>query len=266
VSEAVLDVRNLTREFHLGGWGSKATVLKAVNDVSFSVAQGRTLAIVGESGSGKTTVGRIVASFDEPTSGEIELEGRPVLRMNRQERREVRKSVQMVFQNPLGSLNPRKTIRATLEEPLKVNGLGSRPERVAEVLSMLRRVGLREEHADRYPNSFSGGQCQRIAIARSLMLRPKVIVADEPVSALDVSVQAQILNLLMDLQDEFRTTYIFISHDLSVVRHIAHDVLVMYRGKAVEYGPKEQIFSAPAHEYTRLLLDAAPSMRRAGIV
>ena len=263
MSEIVLNVRNLTREFRLGAWGSSATILKAVDDVSFSVRQGRTLAIVGESGSGKTTVGRIAASFDNPTTGEIELDGRSILQMNKRERRDVRKSVQMVFQNPLGSLNPRKTIGATLEEPLKVNGIGTPRERSAAVSAMLHKVGLQEEHAYRYPGSFSGGQRQRIAIARALMLRPKVIVADEPVSALDVSIQAQILNLLMDLQDEFRIAYIFISHDLSVVRHIAHDVLVMYRGKVVEHGPTEQIFSAPAHEYTRTLLDAAPSMRRA---
>lgn len=238
-----------------------ARVVIAISDVSFALAAGETLGVVGESGSGKSTLARIVAMLETPTAGSMALAGRAVLQGTAAERRRNRLSVQMVFQNPFGSLNPRKTIGAILAEPLRLSRIGDRQSRRLAVLDMIRRVGLRPEQAGRYPHMFSGGQRQRIAIARALMLHPKVVVADEAVSALDVSVQAQILNLLMDLQDEFKLAYLFISHDLSVVQHVADRVMVMYFGRPVEVAAKADLFTRPLHPYTQLLLASAEGGR-----
>jgi dipeptide transport system ATP-binding protein len=215
--------------------------------------------VVGESGCGKSTLGRVVALIEPPTSGALVLDGTPAATADRGARTRLRRTVQVVFQDPYGSLNPRQKVGATIAEPLEINTDLGRREREAVAREMMERVGLRPEHYGRYPHMFSGGQRQRIAIARALVLRPKLVVADEPVSALDVSIQAQVLNLLMDLQDELGLAYLFISHDLSVVRHIANDLLVMYLGTAVEQGRKEPIFEQPLHPYTQALLASTPS-------
>jgi dipeptide transport system ATP-binding protein len=232
--------------------------LQAVNKVSFAIEAGRTLAVVGESGCGKSTLARMATLIEKPTSGSLTLDGLDAVSPPASERRRLRRTVQFVFQNPYGSLNPRKKIGTILEEPLLINTDLSRPERTEKARAMMAKVGLRPEHYNRYPHMFSGGQRQRIAIARALILSPKVVVADEPVSALDISIQAQVLNLLADLQDELKLAYLFISHDLSVVRHIAHDVMVMYLGNAIEHGPKERIYARPLHPYTRALLASTP--------
>ena len=234
--------------------------LQAVGGVSFELQAGKTLAIVGESGCGKSTLARMVSLIESPTAGELRLNGKDVLSVSPDERQTLRQVVQLVFQNPYGSLNPRKKIGAILEAPLEINTDLSASEREEKARSMLALVGLRPEHYDRYPHMFSGGQRQRIAIARALMLKPALVVADEPVSALDVSIQAQVLNLLADLQQELNLAYLFISHDLGVVRHIAHDVLVMYLGLAVEQGEKTLIFDQPLHPYTQALLASTPGM------
>jgi dipeptide transport system ATP-binding protein len=234
--------------------------LQAVGSVSFTLDAGRTLAIVGESGCGKSTLARMVALIEKPTAGSLSLGGVDAVGASAEVRTRLRQSVQLVFQNPYGSLNPRKTIGSILAEPLAINTSLKPAERSSRVGEMMRKVGLRSEHIGRYPHMFSGGQRQRIAIARALMLRPAVVVADEPVSALDVSIQAQVLNLLADLQREFQVAYLFISHDLAVVRHIADDVLVMYLGLVMEQGPKARIFGAPLHPYTQALLASTPGM------
>jgi len=236
------------------GLFSKPATVKALNGLSFSLEAGKTLAVVGESGCGKSTLARLVTMIEYPTEGELTIDGvvaNPGVH-------ELRATVQIVFQNPYGSLNPRQKIGTILEEPLKINTKLSAAERREQALDMMRKVGLRPEHYDRYPHMFSGGQRQRIAIARALMLRPKVLVLDEPVSALDLSIQAQVLNLLMDLQKEMGLAYLFISHGLSVVRHIANDVLVMYLGKPVETGPVADVYAHPRHPYTAALLSATP--------
>ena len=238
--------------------------LQAVGGVSFQVMPGRTLAVVGESGCGKSTLARMVALIETPTAGELRLAGTDVVAASPTERKALRRSVQLVFQNPYGSLNPRKKIGAILEAPLEINTELDAGQRSDKARSMLALVGLRPEHYDRYPHMFSGGQRQRIAIARALMLNPALVVADEPVSALDVSIQAQVLNLLSDLQHELGLAYLFISHDLGVVRHIAHDVLVMYLGHTVEQGEKEAIFSRPLHPYTQALLASTPGIVGSG--
>ncbi|MCA0241468.1 MAG: ABC transporter ATP-binding protein [Proteobacteria bacterium] len=234
--------------------------LQAVGGVSFAIAAGRTLAVVGESGCGKSTLARMVTLIEAPTRGELRLQGADAVHANAAQRRELRRQVQLVFQNPYGSLNPRKKIGSILQAPLVINTTLNAAEREEQARAMLARVGLRPEHHDRYPHMFSGGQRQRIAIARALMLRPALVVADEPVSALDVSVQAQVLNLLADLQQELGLAYLFISHDLGVVRHIAHDVMVMYLGLVMESAPREALFAQPLHPYTRALLAATPSV------
>jgi dipeptide transport system ATP-binding protein len=234
--------------------------LVAVGGISFAIDPGRTLAVVGESGCGKSTLARMVALLERPTSGSLELVGVNAVDPPAERRVELRRSVQMVFQNPYGSLNPRKKIGAILEAPLEINTTMPAAERAERARAMLAKVGLRPEQYSRYPHMFSGGQRQRIAIARALMLNPALVVADEPVSALDVSVQAQVLNLMADLQDDLGLAYMFISHDLGVVRHIAHDVLVMYLGLAMEQGPKARIFAQPLHPYTRALLASAPGL------
>ena len=240
--------------------------LHAVGGVSFTLEAGKTLAVVGESGCGKSTLARMVSLIEEPTAGQLVVDGIDVAGMGAAQRHNLRRAVQLVFQNPYGSLNPRKKIGDILEAPLAINMPFGKDERKRRVQEMLRQVGLRPEYAQRYPHMFSGGQRQRIAIARALMLSPKLVVADEPVSALDVSVQAQVLNLLADLQAELGLAYLFISHDLGVVRHIAHDVLVMYLGHAVEQGPKQRIFARPLHPYTQALLASTPGLSNQRIV
>ena len=234
--------------------------LQAVGGVSFAIEAGKTLAVVGESGCGKSTLARMVALIEKPTGGTLVLDGSDAVATPAADRGRLRQAVQLVFQNPYGSLNPRKKISAVLEDPLKINTSMNAAERSERSRAMLAQVGLRPEYASRYPHMFSGGQRQRIAIARALMLNPKLLVADEPVSALDVSIQAQVLNLLADLQAEFKLAYLFISHDLAVVRHIAHEVLVMYLGHVMEQGPKDKVFARPLHPYTQALLASTPGV------
>jgi dipeptide transport system ATP-binding protein len=257
----VVEARDLTRVYEIPrGVMREPARLHAVGGVSFAIDPGRTLAVVGESGCGKSSLARVVSLIERPTSGELRLSGVNAVTSSPQEQRNLRRTVQMVFQNPYGSLNPRKKIGAILEAPLAINTELRPAEQAERARAMLAKVGLRPEHYVRYPHMFSGGQRQRIAIARALMLNPALVVADEPVSALDVSVQAQVLNLLADLQGELGLAYLFISHDLGVVRHIAHDVLVMYLGLAMEQGPKERIFARPLHPYTRALLASTPGI------
>jgi dipeptide transport system ATP-binding protein len=244
------------------GWFRKPVELHAVGGISFELEGGRTLAVVGESGCGKSTLARLITLIEEPSAGALTLDGVDAVNPPASAKKKLRRTVQIVFQNPYGSLNPRKRIGAILEEPLLINTDLSKTERRAQAFDMMAKVGLRPEQYGRYPHMFSGGQRQRIAIARALMLRPKLLVADEPVSALDMSVQAQVLNLLVDLQRDMGLAYLFISHDLGVVRHVAHDVMIMYLGIAVEHGPKERIFPAPLHPYTQALLAATPGMGR----
>ena len=259
MSTVVLEGRDIVRDYHVpGGLFSKARVVHAVKGVSFTVEKGKTLAIVGESGCGKSTLARIITMIDAATAGDLLIEGQKVDIARDGVTPELRRKVQIVFQNPYGSLNPRQKIGDVLGEPLLINTNVSADERRERAMQMLLKVGLGPEHFNRYPHMFSGGQRQRIAIARALMLNPSLLVLDEPVSALDLSVQAQVLNLLADLQDEFQLTYVFISHDLSVVRYIADDVMVMYFGEAVEYGPRDEVFSNPKHSYTKTLFAATP--------
>ncbi|KPF45869.1 peptide ABC transporter ATP-binding protein [Rhizobium sp. AAP43] len=255
----MLEIRDIKRDYHVpGGFLKPSKVVQAVKGVSFSLEKGKTLAIVGESGCGKSTLARILTFIDEPTAGELLIDGQKVDTRPGHLTAEMRQKVQIVFQNPYGSLNPRQKIGDVLGEPLLINTKMSAAERRERATEMLVKVGLGPEHYNRYPHMFSGGQRQRIAIARALMLNPKLLVLDEPVSALDLSVQAQVLNLLADLQDEFGLTYVFISHDLSVVKYIADEVMVMYFGEAVEYGSRDAVFSDPQHEYTRTLFAATP--------
>lgn len=257
----VLEARDLSRHYQVrrGLFGGHAT-LKAVDGASFTLEAGRTLAVVGESGCGKSTLARMVTLIEPPTSGHLRLCGTDVVGVSAAERKRLRPLVQMVFQNPYASLNPRQQIGSIIGEPLLINGDAPAAERREAVFAMMRKVGLRPEHYGRYPHMFSGGQRQRIAIARALMLHPKVVVADEPVSALDVSIRAQVLNLLMDLQEELDLAYLFISHDLGVVRHIADEVMVMYLGRPVEHGPNQVIFQRPRHPYTKVLLASTPAV------
>ncbi|WP_191601751.1 peptide ABC transporter ATP-binding protein [Marinomonas algicola] len=242
------------------GFFKEDALVKAVDGISFELERGKTLAVVGESGCGKSTLGRMLTMIETPTSGELNYKGQNLLTLSKSEQMALRQRIQIIFQNPYGSLNPRKKIGDILEEPLVINTKLNKAERKAKALLIMSKVGLKTEHYDRYPHMFSGGQRQRIAIARGLMLDPNVIVADEPVSALDVSVQAQVLNLMMDLQQEFGLSYVFISHDLSVVEHIADEVMVMYLGKVVEQGPKEQVFANPKHPYTLALMSSTPQL------
>lgn len=257
--DTILKVRDLYRTYEIrGGLFRKPSSLTAVKDVSFDVARGSTLAVVGESGCGKSTLARMLTMIDAQSSGTIEVDGLPIDISRTGISRDMRQKVQIIFQNPYGSLNPRQKIGHVLEEPLLLNTDMGSNERRDLALEMLQKVGLQPEHYGRYPHMFSGGQRQRVAIARAIMMKPKLLVLDEPVSALDLSVQAQILNLLADLQDELGLTYVFISHDLSVVRYIADKVMVMYFGEVVEYGTREEVFDNPRHEYTKTLFAATP--------
>jgi len=258
--EDLLVVNRLKKYYPITGgvFAREIGAVKAVDDVSFRVKRGETLGLVGESGCGKSTTGRSILRLIEPTSGEVLFEGKNVARMKREEVREIRKDMQIIFQDPFASLNPRHTVGKILEEPLIVHGINSSKERSKRVHELLEVVGLSSYHAGRYPHQFSGGQRQRIGIARALILNPKLIVADEPVSALDVSVQSQVLNLMQDLQKEFNLTYLFIAHDLSVVRHISDRVGVMYLGRIAELADKDELYTNPLHPYTKALLSAVP--------
>lgn len=260
MSEPLLKVTGLKKYFPIraGIFGKEVGQVKAVDDVSFEIREGETLGIVGESGCGKSTTGRSLMRLIEPTEGEVFFEGKNVTKMSKEELRKARRDIQMVFQDPYVSLNPRHNIQKILEEPLRVHGIGDAKERKEKVAKLLNIVGLSSYHAQRYPHQFSGGQRQRIGIARALMTNPKLIIADEPVSALDVSIQAQVLNLMKDLQEELKLTYIFIAHDLGVVRHISDRVGVMYLGKMVELANSEQLYEKPLHPYTQALLAAVP--------
>lgn len=259
--QTVLAAENLTRHYPVGGGlGKPSQLVKALNGVSFELQAGKTLAVVGESGCGKSTLARQLTLIESPTSGSLKINGTDTAKLSRSELKHKRTEIQMVFQNPYASLNPRQTIAYQLIEPLIIHNRFGKKERHERAMEMMKTVGLRPEHASRYPHMFSGGQRQRIALARAMMLNPKIVVADEPTSALDVSIQAQVLNLFMDLQEEYQTAYVFISHNLSVVEHVADDIVVMYLGKVVEHGKSETVFANPVHPYTQALLSAAPSL------
>ena len=260
----LLDAINLKKYYPVKqGMFKAAKMVKAVDGVSFTLERGKTLAVVGESGCGKSTLGRMLTMIEHPTEGELFYNGQNFLVNDKATSTLRRQKIQIVFQNPYSSLNPRKKVGEILEEPLIINTSLSSKARKEKVLAMMAKVGLKPEFYDRYPHMFSGGQRQRIAIARGLMLNPDIVVADEPVSALDVSVRAQVLNLMMDLQEELGLSYVFISHDLSVVKHIADEVMVMYLGRCVEQGDVNQIFENPKHPYTQALLSATPKLDQA---
>lgn len=260
MTDVLLKVDNLKKYFPITGglFGKTVGHVKAVDDVSFYVRKGETLGLVGESGCGKSTTGRVLMRLLEATEGKVVFEDQELTSLNANAMRKMRKEIQMVFQDPFASLNPRHTVEKILEEPLIVHGIGDKEERKRRVIEMLEVVGLSSYHAKRYPHQFSGGQRQRIGIARALMTKPKLIIADEPVSALDVSIQSQVLNLLEDLQKDFGLTYIFIAHDLGVVKHISDRVGVMYLGRLVEITESEKLYDKPLHPYTRALLDSIP--------
>jgi peptide/nickel transport system ATP-binding protein len=256
----LVEVSHLVKQFTRGGgFLHRGSAIMAVDDVSFEIEQGETFGLVGESGSGKTTTGRCLLRLIEPTSGSVRFGGEDVLALSAGELRRARRRMQIVFQDPYSSLNPRMRARQIVEEPLIIHRLGSRAERRERVAELFGLVGLEPAHLERYPHEFSGGQRQRIGLARALALNPSFLVLDEPVSALDVSVQAQVVNLLMDLQERLRLTYLFIAHDLRLVEHICTRVAVMYLGRIVEVGPTAALFAAPQHPYTRALLSAIPA-------
>jgi oligopeptide/dipeptide ABC transporter ATP-binding protein len=260
-TDTLVDIRDLKMHFPL----TRGIVLqrvighvRAVDGVSFSIKRGQTLGLVGESGSGKTTIGRTIVRLYKPTSGQILFEDKDLAKLDGEQLRQIRRRVQMVFQDPFASLNPRFTIGSLIAEPMHIYGVASNDEVRERTLELLRVVGLRSEYIDRYPHEFSGGQRQRIAVARALSINPEFVIADEPVSALDVSVRAQVLNLLQRLQKQFNLTYLFVSHDLSVVRHVADRIAVMYLGKIVELADRDELYAAPKHPYTKALLSAVP--------
>jgi len=254
----LLEVSHLVKDFRRGGWLRAGGTVRAVDDVSFEVRQGETFGLVGESGCGKTTTGRCILRLIEPTSGKVVFNGTDLAALGSAEMRRARRDLQIVFQDPYSSLNPRMRVGAIVEEPLIIHRIGTKDERKARVAELFGLVGLDPAHASRFPHEFSGGQRQRIGLARALALNPSLIIADEPVSALDVSVQAQVVNLLQDLQAGLGLTYLFIAHDLRLVRQVCDRVAVMYRGRIVELAPAEALFEAPAHPYTRALLSAVP--------
>lgn len=260
-ANGLLQVRNLVKHYPVRGgvFSRKLASVKAVQDVSFVLHEGETLGLVGESGCGKSTLARTVIRLEDPTSGSVLFKGRDLAKLNSKELFSVRRDIQMIFQDPYSSLNPRMTVGDIVMDPLKVHRMGNRKQREEKAADLLERVGLSADLTSRYPHEFSGGQRQRIGVARALSLEPKVIIADEPVSALDVSVQSQVLNLLMSLQMDFGLTYLFITHDLSVVKHICDRIAVMYLGRIVEQGSAEEIFKKSRHPYTRFLMEAAPA-------
>jgi oligopeptide/dipeptide ABC transporter ATP-binding protein len=259
-SSPLLVVERLKKYYPIRGgvWGRRIGEVRAVDDVSLSVEQGKTLGLVGESGCGKSTLARTIMRLEDPTEGQVLFEGQDLAHASRDELFRLRRELQMIFQDPYSSLNPRMTVGEIVREPLVVHRIGSKAEQVSKVRDLLETVGLTGEMLGRYPHEFSGGQRQRIGVARALALDPKVVIADEPVSALDVSVQSQVLNLMVRLQRERGLTYVFISHDLSVVKHVSDAIAIMYLGKIIEKGPVERIFTRPAHPYTRALLEAIP--------
>lgn len=259
--ETILRVENLKKDYVISKKGillPKYNYLHAVNDVSFSIKQGETLGVVGESGCGKSTLARLIMNLIKPTAGQIFYRGVDLSTLNKEELKATRKNMQMIFQNPLSSLDPKKRIIELLCEPLEIYNLYTKEEREQRALDMMSNVGMHRSHAYRFPHEFSGGQAQRINIARALMLNPEVIICDEPVSALDVSIQAQVINLLLDLQDQFKLTYMFISHDLNIIRYFCDRMIVMTAGKVVESGDSEEVYNNPQHEYTKKLLGAKP--------
>lgn len=258
--EVLLDVRNLKKYFPAGssGFGREKKVLKAVDDVSFHIHKGETFGLVGESGCGKSTTGRSIVRLHEVTDGEVWFDGVNVAQMKEKALKPFRKRMQTIFQDPYSSLNPSMNVEQLIREPMEIHGFGSKKDQQDRVLELLEKVGLKPEHVDRYPHEFSGGQRQRISIARALSVNPEFILCDEPISALDVSVQAQVVNMLEDLQGEFGLTYLFIAHDLSMVRHISNRIGVMYLGRLVEIAPSDELYTHPAHPYTQALLSAIP--------
>jgi oligopeptide transport system ATP-binding protein len=259
--QPLLEVKDLVKYFPIKQGiliGRTVGAVQAVDGVSFEIPEGKTLGLVGESGCGKSTLARTILQLIEPTSGSIKFAGEEIAGLGKRRMRPLRREMQMIFQDPYASLNPRKRVGGIIGEMMAIHGIGNADERRKEVERLLERVGLSAEHYNRFPHEFSGGQRQRVGVARALALKPKLIIADEPVSALDVSIQAQIINLLEDLQDEFNLTYLFVAHDLGVVRHVADTVAVMYLGKIVEMGPAEEVYSNPVHPYTEALLSAVP--------
>jgi oligopeptide/dipeptide ABC transporter ATP-binding protein len=260
MSPDIVRVEELIKHFpvHRGFFRTKDLAIHAVDGVNLEILKGETLGLVGESGCGKSTLARLILRLEKPTSGHIFFEGQDISGLTDREMKKVRRKMQVIFQDPYSALNPRRTVRSTIMEPLTIHGVGTRSERLEKVLSLMEEVGLRPEYLNRYPHEFSGGQRQRIGIARALALNPSLIIADEPVSALDVSIRSQVLNLMEDLQEKYNLTYLFISHDLSVVEHIADRVAVMYLGKMAEIGPKDLIYEQTLHPYTEALLSAVP--------
>ena len=258
--QPLIEVKSLKKYFPIkkGVLAREVARVHAVDDVSLAVSEGETLGLVGESGCGKSTLGRCIVRLLEPTDGDIVFDGRSIAKLKPRALRPLRREMQMIFQDPYASLNPRKRVGTIIGDPLRIHGIGDRKERKEKVEELLRTVGLSPEHYNRFPHEFSGGQRQRIGVARALALRPKLVVADEPVSALDVSIQAQMVNLLEDLQDDFRLTYVFIAHDLGVVRHVSDRIAVMYLGKIVELSPAEELYTRPIMPYTEALLSAVP--------